>query len=90
MSNEKRFEVEEVVAEEYQYVAQTAFQAQEDRARVTTFLSGQCRQSFWCIFWNNTNNRTNNAVGFHGIIFISLLFWDYHLTPADPIKAGLV
>ncbi|NQU31057.1 MAG: hypothetical protein HQ525_10360, partial [Anaerolineae bacterium] len=37
MSDKKKFEVEEIVAEEYQYIAQTAFQANEDRARVTTF-----------------------------------------------------
>ena len=37
MSDHKKFEVEEIVAEEYQYIAQTAFQANEDRARVTTF-----------------------------------------------------
>ncbi len=40
MSEDKkvsRFRVEEIVAAEYEYIAQTAFQAQEDRARVTTF-----------------------------------------------------
>ena len=30
-------EPEEIIAAEYEYIAQTAFQAHEDRARVSTF-----------------------------------------------------
>ncbi|MBT3339262.1 MAG: hypothetical protein HN391_15235, partial [Anaerolineae bacterium] len=37
MSEKKNLNVSEIVVAEYEYIAQTAFQAQEDRARVTTF-----------------------------------------------------
>ncbi|MBT3188749.1 MAG: hypothetical protein HN736_01765 [Anaerolineae bacterium] len=72
MSNEKRFEVEEVVAEEYQYVAQTAFQAQEDRARVTTFYLVSVGSLFGAFFGTTPTTEQTTLWAFTGLfLFLS-------------------
>jgi len=43
-------EVEEIIAAEYTYIAQTAFQAQEDRARVTSFYIVSLASLFGAFF----------------------------------------
>jgi len=73
MSDKKRFEVEGIVAEEYQYIAQTAFQAQEDRARVTTFYLVSVGSLIGAFFGTTPNTEKSTF-----LIFASLfLFLSY-------------
>jgi len=70
----ERFEIEEIVAAEYEYIAQTAFQAQEDRARVTTFYLVSIGSLFGAFFGTtfNTETETLTYVAFASLfLFLS-------------------
>jgi len=74
MSDKKRFEVEEIVAEEYQYIAQTAFQANEDRARVTTFYLVSVGSLFGAFFGTTPTTEKITFFAFAGLfLFISYI-----------------
>ena len=68
------FKVEEIVAAEYEYIAQTAFQAQEDRARVTTFYLVSIGSLFGAFFGTKLDAKTATLtyVAFAGLfLFLS-------------------
>ena len=71
----ERFEVEEIIAAEYEYIAQTAFQAQEDRARVTTFYLVSIGSLFGAFFGTTFGSKTETLTY---VAFASLfLFLSY-------------
>ena len=57
-NNATNFEIGEIVAAEYEYIAQTAFQAQEDRARVTTFYLVSIGSLFGAFFGTKLDAKT--------------------------------
>lgn len=77
MSNKestRKFKVEEIVAAEYEYIAQTAFQAQEDRARVTTFYLVSVGSLFGA-FWGTQNNPTEVTYWAFAGLFLFLSYF---------------
>ncbi len=79
MSEDKipyRFEVEEILAAEYEYIAQTAFQAQEDRARVTTFYLVSVGSLFGAFFGTNSPD-TDFLFPAFAVVFLFLTFFGF-------------
>jgi len=70
-------EIEEIIAAEYEYIAQTAFQAQEDRARVTSFYIVSLGSLFGAFFGTTFSEEKINALayaGFAGLFFFLSYF----------------
>lgn len=70
-------EIEEIIAAEYEYIAQTAFQAQEDRARVTSFYIVSLGSLFGAFFGTNFGEGKINALAyaaFAGLFFFLSYF----------------
>ena len=73
----KPFEYAEIVAAEYEYIAQTAFQAQEDRARVTSFYIVSLGSLFGAFFGTTFSDETTSALtycAFAGLFFFLSYF----------------
>lgn len=66
-------EGEEIIAAEYEYIAQTAFQAQEDRARMTSFFVVSLGSLFGAFFSTNFTEETINPFTYAG--FSALFFF---------------
>ena len=78
---DKRFEVEEIIAAEYEYIAQTAFQAHEDRSRVTSFYIVSLGSLFGAFFSTSlgeaeTMDLSLAYLGFSGL-FLFLSYFGY-------------
>ena len=71
-NTEKPFEYAEIVAAEYEYIAQTAFQAQDDRASVTTFYLVNVGSIFGAALFGTTQTQWSDF--FHPA-FSALLFF---------------
>lgn len=67
------FAAEEIVAAEYEYIAQTAFQAQEDRARVTSFYIVSLGSLFGAFFSTNGGDEEVTMLAYAG--FAALFFF---------------
>ncbi len=68
---------EEIIAAEYEYIAQTAFQAQEDRARVTSFYIVSLGSLFGAFFSTNFSDEKVTILaylGFSGLFFFLSYF----------------
>lgn len=75
--SQKEFAAEEIVAAEYEYIAQTAFQAQEDRARVTSFYIVSLGSLFGAFFGTTFNEETTSPLtygSFSGLFFFLSYF----------------
>lgn len=78
---EIEFEVADILAAEYEYIAQTAFQAHEDRSRVTSFYLVSIGSLFGAFLSTklgefSPNNLTLAYMGFSGL-FIFLSYFGY-------------
>ena len=67
------FEVDQIVAAEYEYIAQTAFQAQEDRARVTSFYIVSLGSLFGAFFGTSFSEEKTTLLTYAG--FAALFFF---------------
>lgn len=67
-------EPEEIIAAEYEYIAQTAFQAHEDRARVSTFYLVSVGSLFGAI-WGTSPNTENLTLWIFAALFLFLSFF---------------
>lgn len=79
--NNDEFEVGEVLAAEYEYIAQTAFQAHEDRSRITSFYIVSLGSLFGAFFSTSLGEAKHVALalpflGFAGL-FIFLSYFGY-------------
>lgn len=62
---------EEILAAEYEYIAQTAFQAHEDRARISTFYLVSVGSLFGAI-WGTSQNTENLTLWVFAALFLFL------------------
>ena len=68
-----KLEGEEIIAAEYEYIAQTAFQAQEDRARMTSFYIVSLGSLFGAFFSTSFTEETITPLTYAG--FAALFFF---------------
>jgi len=64
-------EPEEIIAAEYEYIAQTAFQAHEDRARISTFYLVSVGSLLGAI-WGTSQNTENITLWVFAALFLFL------------------
>jgi len=64
-------EPEEIIAAEYEYIAQTAFQAHEDRARISTFYLVSVGSLFGAI-WGTSPNTESLTLWIFAALFLFL------------------
>lgn len=68
----KRYKSDGIMVAEYEYIAQTAFQAQEDRARVTTFYLVSVGSLFAAFFGTQNTPSSTTYWAFAGLfLFLS-------------------
>ena len=91
-SQTRDFNHDEILKTEFEYIARTAFQADEDHARVSSFflvaVGSLIAALFSTQFFNNSNNSVFIAWAFGGLFFILTLLGTLTMLQLSRLRAA--